>query len=76
MRARRHGERSSGSRRRNARAASAYAKFGPALAVAPKSEHHCIHCAGPARKSCGAASARSMPVVIGMVRRPIRPMSW
>ena len=43
---------------------------------APKSEHHCIHCTGAARKSCGAASARSMPVVIGIVSSPISPMSW
>ena len=32
--------------------------------------HHCIHCAGAARKSCGAASARSMPVVIGSREQP------
>src|SRR5207249_3648101 len=71
-----HPEAGSRSRRRSARAASAYAKLGPAVAVPPNSAIHSIHRAGAARKSCGAASTRSNPCSIGAPSKPMSPMSW
>ncbi len=72
----RHAERSMPSSRRIARAASAYAKFGPAVTVPRYSDIHRIQSAGAARKSCGGAIARSKPVSIGVMSSPMRPMSW
>ena len=50
--------------------------MGPAVAVPPKRWIHSIHRAGEARKSWGAPSTRSVPVIMGSVSRPTRPMSW
>ncbi len=61
---------------RRARPASTHEKFGPAVTVPPKAEIHSIQRTGAARKSWGAPSTRSAPVVIGMVSSPTRPMSW
>ena len=72
----RHADRSSPSRRRSARAASAYAKLGPPVTVPRCSDIQRIQSPGDARKSCGGAIARSKPVTIGVIRRPMRPMSW
>ena len=62
--------------RPSARVASTQAKFGPAVPVPPWSLIHCIHAPGLAMKSCGAAWTSWVPVVIGMARKPTRPMSW
>ncbi len=69
-------DRSRPSIRLSARVASTQAKLGPAVAVPRQSEIHCIQLPGWARKSCGAACTSGTPFVIGMARKPTRPMSW
>ena len=68
-------DRSSAPARRNARAASAYEKLGPAVIVPRYSEIHSSQLDGLARKSCGAPSTNSKPLSIGVIRRPMSPMS-
>ena len=62
--------------RRRARVASTQAKFGPAVAVPRCAEIHSIQLPGWAMKSCGAACTSDTPDVIGIARKPTRPMSW
>ena len=59
-------ERSRSFIRFSARVARTHEKFGPAVAVPPKSEIHCIQLPGRAMKSCGAAWTSVAPAVIGI----------
>ncbi len=61
--------------RRIARAANAYPKFGAHVTVPWYADIHSIQSPGAARKSVGAASTRSKPVNIGVIKSPMSPMS-